>query len=151
LSGAGAPRSPQRRDEAEAIKATRGYHCALVGTKRVYKYKYYLCESSICASTRRSLARVDVPWHTFRRGNFGLFLLFEIAVKRRGMKNRTSASEVSATLGFPSSETVQGLRLWKAFVRLSPSQRSEVLAMVEQLATDPAPRPGGMSGRFSPR
>lgn len=67
------------------------------------------------------------------------------------MKNRTSASEVSATLGFPSSETVQGLRLWKAFIRLSPSQRSEVLALVEQLATDPAPRPGGVGGRFSTR
>lgn len=67
------------------------------------------------------------------------------------MKNRTSASEVSATLGFPSSETVQGLRLWKAFIKLSPSQRSEVLALVEQLATDPAPLPGGISGRFTPR
>jgi hypothetical protein len=75
----------------------------------------------------------------------------EIAVKRRGMKNRSSASEVSATLGFPSSETVQGLRLWKAFVRLSPSQRSEVLALVEQLATEPAPFPGGAGGRVSSR
>jgi hypothetical protein len=79
------------------------------------------------------------------------FCRFEIAAKRRGMKNRTSASEVSATLGFPSSETVQGLRLWKAFVRLSPSQRSEVLALVEQLATDPAPLPGGVSGSLTTR
>jgi hypothetical protein len=67
------------------------------------------------------------------------------------MKNRTSASEVSATLGFPSSETVQGLRLWKAFLKLSPPQRSDVLALVEQLATDPAPLPGGGNGRFTPR
>jgi len=67
------------------------------------------------------------------------------------MKNRASTSEVSATLGFPSSETVQGLRLWKAFLKLSPSQRSEVLALVEQLATDPAPVPGGISGRLTPR
>ena len=67
------------------------------------------------------------------------------------MKNRTSASEVSAALGYPSSETVQGLRLWKAFIKLSPSQRSEVLAWVEDLATDPAPLPGGMSGRFTTR
>jgi hypothetical protein len=67
------------------------------------------------------------------------------------MKNRTSASEVSATLGFPSSETMQGLRLWKAFLKLSPSQRSDVLALVEQLAADPAPLPDGVDGRFTPR
>jgi len=67
------------------------------------------------------------------------------------MKDRTSASEVSATLGHPSNETVQGLRLWKAFIKLSPSQRSEVLAWIEDLATDPAPLPGGMNGRFSTR
>jgi hypothetical protein len=67
------------------------------------------------------------------------------------MKNRSSASEVRAMLGSPSSETVQGLRLWKAFIKLSPSQRSEVLALVEQLATDPAPLPGGMNGGFSRR
>ena len=66
------------------------------------------------------------------------------------MKNRPSASELSATLGYPSTETVQGLRLFKAFLKLSPSQRSEVLAMVEDLAGDPAPLPGG-NGRFSPR
>ena len=64
------------------------------------------------------------------------------------MKNRSSASEVSATLGYPSTETVQGLRLWKAFIKLSPSQRSEVLAWVEHLATDPAPLP---DGRFTTR
>ena len=51
-------------------------------------------------------------------------------------------------LGYPSTETVQGLRLLKAFVKLSPSQRTEVLAWVEHLATDPAPLPGGMNGRF---
>ena len=50
-------------------------------------------------------------------------------------------------LEYPSSETVQGLRLWKAFVKLSPKQRSEVLALIEQLATDPGPVPGGRSGR----
>ena len=51
-------------------------------------------------------------------------------------------------LGYPSTETVQGLRLLKAFVKLSSSQRTEVLAWVEHLATDPAPLPGGMNGRF---
>lgn len=67
------------------------------------------------------------------------------------MKNRTSASEVSATLGYPSTETVQGLRLFKAFIKLSPAQRSEVLAWVEHLATDPAPFPGGVNARFTTR
>jgi hypothetical protein len=67
------------------------------------------------------------------------------------MKNRTSVSELSATLGYPSTETVQGLRLFRAFLKLSPSQRSEVLAMVENIAIDPAPHPGsGSNGRFRP-
>lgn len=78
-------------------------------------------------------------------------LTAHLTAKRREMKNRTSVSEVSATLGYPSNETVQGLRLWKAFIKLSPAQRSEVLAWVEHLATDPAPLPGGMNGRFNPR
>jgi hypothetical protein len=59
------------------------------------------------------------------------------------MKNRISVSELSEKLGYPSSETIQGLRLFKAFIRLSPRQRSEVVDMVEQFATDPAPAPGG--------
>jgi hypothetical protein len=67
------------------------------------------------------------------------------------MKNRISVSEVSAKLGYPSSDAIQGLRLLRAFVKLSPSQRSEVIDMVEQLATDPAPVPGGMNGRFNTR
>jgi hypothetical protein len=52
------------------------------------------------------------------------------------MKNHLTASEIGAKLGYPSSETAQGLRLWKAFIKLSPSQRSEVLAWVEHLASD---------------
>jgi hypothetical protein len=64
------------------------------------------------------------------------------------MKSHRSVSEVREDLGFPSSETAQGLRLWKAFVRLTPAQRSDVLALVEQLANDPAPLPGGMNDRF---
>jgi hypothetical protein len=68
------------------------------------------------------------------------------------MKNRLSVSEVNAGLGYPSSETVQDLRLWKAFSRLSPSQRSEVLAVVEKLATDdPPPRSGGLKVRLGRR
>jgi hypothetical protein len=67
------------------------------------------------------------------------------------MKNCISVSEVSEKLGYPSGETIQGLRLLRAFVRLSPSQRCEVVDMVEQLATDPAPVPGGMSGWLTTR
>ncbi|WP_367278407.1 hypothetical protein [Bradyrhizobium sp.] len=85
------------------------------------------------------------------RAQPSLALIAHLTAKRREMKSRTSVSELSATLGYPSSETVQGLRLWKAFIKLSPAQRSEVLAWVEQLATDPAPLPGGMNGRFGPR
>ena len=67
------------------------------------------------------------------------------------MKNHISVSELSEKLGYPSSEAIQGLRLFKAFVRLSPRQRSEVVDMVEQFATDPAPGGGGMNGRFERR
>jgi hypothetical protein len=67
------------------------------------------------------------------------------------MKDRISVWELSAGLGYPSSETVQGLRLWKAFIRLSPSQRSEVLSLIEELASDPTPRPGGVGGRLGAR
>ena len=76
---------------------------------------------------------------------------FNIVFKRREMKNRISVSEVSEKLGYPSSETIEGLRLLKAFIKLTPSQRCEVIDMVEELATDPAPVPGGMNGRFSTR
>ena len=62
------------------------------------------------------------------------------------MKNRTYVSELNEKLGYPSSETIEGLRLLKAFIKLSPLQRSEVIDLVERLVTDPAPVPGGMNG-----
>jgi hypothetical protein len=67
------------------------------------------------------------------------------------MKNRRSVSELSEKLGYPSSETIEGLRLLKAFIKLSPPQRSEVMDLVERLATTPAPVPGGMNGRLDTR
>jgi hypothetical protein len=67
------------------------------------------------------------------------------------MKNRRSVSELSEKLGYPSGETVEGLRLLRAFTKLSPPQRSEVIDMVERLASDPAPVPGGMNGRHDTR
>ena len=67
------------------------------------------------------------------------------------MKNRISVSELSEKLGYPSSETIEGLRLLKAFIKLSPPQRSEVVDLVERLVTDPAPVPGGVNGRLGTR
>jgi hypothetical protein len=58
------------------------------------------------------------------------------------MKNPTFVAELHKKLGAPSSETVESLRLLKAFLRLSPAQRFEVVELVERLATDPAPAPG---------
>ena len=66
------------------------------------------------------------------------------------MKNRTSVPRPGEKLGYPSSEPIEGLRLLKAFIRLSPPQRSEVLGLAERLATDPAPVPG-IAGRLDTR
>jgi hypothetical protein len=59
------------------------------------------------------------------------------------MKNPTFVAELHKKLGAPSSETVESLRLLKAFLRLAPPQRFEVIELVERLATDSAPAPGG--------
>ena len=52
------------------------------------------------------------------------------------MKNPTFVAELHNRLGAPSSETVESLRLLKAFLKLAPKQRSEVIELVERLATD---------------
>ena len=54
------------------------------------------------------------------------------------MKNPTYVVELQKKLGAPSSETVESLRLLKAFLKLAPDQRSEIIELVERLATDPA-------------
>jgi hypothetical protein len=54
------------------------------------------------------------------------------------MKNPTSVAELHNKLGAPSSETLESLRLLKAFLRLTPRQRFEIIELVERLATDPA-------------
>ena len=56
------------------------------------------------------------------------------------MKDPTYVAELQKRLGAPSSETLEGLRLLKAFLRLEPDQRSEVIEMVERYATSPAPK-----------
>ena len=58
------------------------------------------------------------------------------------MKSPTSFAELQNTLGAPSSETVESLRLLKAFVRLAPDHRSEIIELVERLATDGPPARG---------
>jgi hypothetical protein len=57
------------------------------------------------------------------------------------MKNPTFVAELHKKLGAPSSETVESLRLLKAFLKLAPGQRSEVIELVERLATDAQPFP----------
>jgi hypothetical protein len=57
------------------------------------------------------------------------------------MKNPTFVAELHKKLGAPSSETVESLRLLKAFLRLAPRQRFEVIELVERLATDALPSP----------
>jgi hypothetical protein len=55
------------------------------------------------------------------------------------MKNPTYVAELQKRLGAPSSETLEGLRLLRAFLKLAPDQRSEVIEMVERYATSPVP------------
>ena len=52
------------------------------------------------------------------------------------MKNPTFVAELHKKLGAPSSEAVESLRLLKAFLRLAPRQRFELIEMVERLAND---------------
>jgi hypothetical protein len=55
------------------------------------------------------------------------------------MKNPTYVAELQKKLGAPSSETVESLRLLKAFLKLAPDQRSEIIELVERLAISPSP------------
>ncbi|MDB5582098.1 MAG: hypothetical protein JWR80_7274 [Bradyrhizobium sp.] len=54
------------------------------------------------------------------------------------MKDPTFVAELQKRLGAPSSETVESLRLLKAFLKLAPGQRFEIIEMVERLATESA-------------
>jgi hypothetical protein len=54
------------------------------------------------------------------------------------MKNPTFVAELHKKLGAPSSEAVESLRLLKAFLRLAPRQRFELIEIAERLANDPA-------------
>jgi hypothetical protein len=52
------------------------------------------------------------------------------------MKSPTFISELHKKIGNPASETVESLRLLRAFVKLAPRQRFEVIELVERLASD---------------
>lgn len=54
------------------------------------------------------------------------------------MKNPTFLAELHKKLGAPSSEAMESLRLLKAFLKLAPSQRFELIEMAERLASDAA-------------
>jgi hypothetical protein len=54
------------------------------------------------------------------------------------MRNPTFVVELQKRLGAPSNETVESLRLLKAFLKLAPAQRFEVIELVERLS-DPSP------------
>ena len=56
--------------------------------------------------------------------------------RRCEMKDPTLVAELQKRLGAPSSETVESLRLLKAFIKLAPDQRSEIVELVERLAED---------------
>jgi hypothetical protein len=65
------------------------------------------------------------------------------------MKNPTFVAELQNRLGAPSSETVESLRLLKAFLKLEPGQRFEIIELVERLAIDPEPGPTGRDPALS--
>ena len=54
------------------------------------------------------------------------------------MKNPTFLAELHKKLGAPSSEAMESLRLLKAFLKLAPRQRYELLEMAERLVNDAA-------------
>jgi hypothetical protein len=61
-----------------------------------------------------------------------------VPYQRCEMKNSTFVAELQKKLGTPSNETVESLRLLKAFLKLAPGQRSEIIELVERLATNAA-------------
>jgi hypothetical protein len=52
------------------------------------------------------------------------------------MSDSTFVAELHKRLGAPSSETVESLRLLKAFLQLAPGRRFEIIELVDRLAAD---------------
>lgn len=55
------------------------------------------------------------------------------------MKNPAYVAELHKKLGAPSGETVESLRLLKAYLKIPSDQRFEIIELVERLATTPSP------------
>jgi hypothetical protein len=64
-----------------------------------------------------------------------------VPYQRCEMKNPTFIAELHKKLGAPSSEAVESLRLLKAFLKLAPRERYEVIELVERLATEASSAP----------
>ena len=56
------------------------------------------------------------------------------------MKSPTYVAELQKKLGTPSNETIESLRLLKAFLKLPSGQRPEIIELIERMATNPSPR-----------
>lgn len=52
------------------------------------------------------------------------------------MKNLSFATEMHLKLGAPSSQSIESLRLLRAFMKLERRQRCEIIKLIEDLATD---------------
>ncbi|MDA9435848.1 hypothetical protein [Bradyrhizobium sp. CCBAU 51627] len=52
------------------------------------------------------------------------------------MKNLNFAAELHLKLGAPANSTVESLRLLRAFLKLAPRQRFEVIKLVEDLVAN---------------
>jgi hypothetical protein len=59
-----------------------------------------------------------------------------IRYQRCDMKNPVYSTDLHNMLGAPPTETLESLRLLRAFRKLTPRQRVEVVEMIERLATE---------------
>jgi hypothetical protein len=74
---------------------------------------------------------------TFRaRPSRLLKIAITVSCQRCEMKNPTFLAELHKKLGAPSSEAMESLRLLKAFLKLGPRQRFELIEMAERLASN---------------
>jgi hypothetical protein len=89
---------------------------------------------------RRSASIAAVS--TFRaRSSRLLRNAISVPYQRCEMKNPTIIAELHKKLGAPSSDAVESLRLLKAFLRLTPRERFEVIELVERLAAEASSPP----------
>lgn len=56
------------------------------------------------------------------------------------MKDPTHVAEIHGKLGAPATETVESLRLLRAFLKLAPARRFEVIKLVESFCDRPRGR-----------